>query len=72
MYVYNIYIRVGRGCAWMAVTSWMPWCQSIQSFDDVTWYRGTSLIRNRPRLGPYSRTMPKALWWSKGGGGCFL
>ena len=24
-------------------------------------YRGTSLIRNRPPLGPYSRTMPRAL-----------
>ena len=30
-------------------------------------YRGTSLIRNRPPLGPYSRTMPRALWWSYGG-----
>ena len=27
-------------------------------------YRGTSLIRNRYPLGPYSRTMPRALWWS--------
>ncbi|KAJ1492134.1 hypothetical protein T484DRAFT_3025558 [Baffinella frigidus] len=27
-------------------------------------YRGTSLIRNRPPLGPYSRTMPTVLWWS--------
>jgi hypothetical protein len=25
-------------------------------------YRGTSLIRNRAHLGPYSRTMPRALW----------
>ena len=31
-------------------------------------YRGTSLKRNRRRLGPYSRTMPRALWWSYGGG----
>ena len=31
-------------------------------------YRGTSLIRNRPPLGPYSRTMPRALWKSLGGG----
>ncbi|KAJ1489294.1 pre-mRNA splicing factor component-domain-containing protein [Baffinella frigidus] len=31
-------------------------------------YRGTSLIRNRPPLGPYSRTMPRALRWSQGGG----
>ena len=25
---------------------------------------GTSLIRNRPPLGPYSRPMPRALRWS--------
>jgi hypothetical protein len=27
-------------------------------------YRGTSLIRNTPLLGPYSRTLPRVLWWS--------
>ena len=27
-------------------------------------YRGTSLIRNTPRLGPYSRTIPRVIWWS--------
>ena len=27
-------------------------------------YRGTSLMRKRTPLGPYSRTMPRALWWS--------
>jgi len=27
-------------------------------------YRGTSLIRNRHPLGPYSRPMHRALWWS--------
>ena len=27
-------------------------------------YRGTSLMRNRCPLGPYSRAMPRALWWS--------
>ena len=26
-------------------------------------YRGTSLIRNSTQPGPYSRTMPRALWW---------
>ena len=30
-------------------------------------YRGTSTIRNSARLGPYSRNMPRALWWSWGG-----
>jgi len=33
---------------------------------------GTSLIRNTPLLGPYSRTIPRVLWWSLGGGGSFL
>jgi hypothetical protein len=31
--------------------------------------RGTSLMKNNPSLGPYSRLMPRALWWSQGGGG---
>ena len=30
-------------------------------------YSGTSLIRNSAPLEPYSRPMPKALWWSQGG-----
>ena len=25
-------------------------------------YRGTSLQRDNPTVGPYSRTMPRALW----------
>ena len=33
----------------------------------LTRYRGASLIRNSPPLGPYSRTKPRALWWSWGG-----
>jgi hypothetical protein len=31
-------------------------------------HRVASLIRNRPPLGPYSTTMPRALWWSYGVG----
>jgi len=27
-------------------------------------YRVTSLIRNTPLLGPYSRTIPRVVWWS--------
>jgi len=27
-------------------------------------YMGTSLIRNLLPVGPYSRAMPRALWWS--------
>ena len=27
-------------------------------------YRGTSLIRESASLGLYSRTMPRAVWWS--------
>ena len=30
-------------------------------------YRGTWPTRNSVLLGPYSRTMPRALWWSQGG-----
>ena len=30
-------------------------------------YTGTSLIRNRHPVGAYTRTMPRPLWWSKGG-----
>ena len=30
-------------------------------------YRGTSLIRNTPPVGPYSSLMPRALRWSWGG-----
>ena len=26
-------------------------------------YRGVSLIRNTPLLGPYSKTVPRVLWW---------
>ena len=30
-------------------------------------YRGTSLIRNSTPLGPYSRPISRALWWSERG-----
>ena len=35
------------------------WCPTL-----VRYYRGTSFIRNSAPLGPYSRTVPRALWWS--------
>ena len=31
-------------------------------------YRGTSLMRSTPLLVPYSRTLPRVLWWSWRGG----
>ena len=31
-------------------------------------YRGTSIIKNTPLLGPYSGTIPRVLWQSLGGG----
>ena len=37
----------------------------------ISEYRGTSLIRNSLLLGPYTRTMPRALRWSYGGGGSY-
>ena len=38
-----------------------------QSVDGADVYRGTSLIRNSAPPVPYSRNMPRALWWSLGG-----
>jgi hypothetical protein len=35
-------------------------------------YGGTSFVRNRAPLGPYSQTVPRAIWLSSGGGGSFL
>ena len=35
-------------------------------------YRGTSLIRNRPTLAPYSGFVSRALWWSQRGGGVLM
>jgi hypothetical protein len=32
-------------------------------------YRDTLLVINNPSVGPYSRTVPKALWKSWGGDG---
>ena len=29
-------------------------------------YMGTSLMRNTPLLGRYSKTIPRVLWWSRG------
>jgi len=39
----------------------------IETLEDSQ-YRGTSLIRNSASLGPYSRAVLRALWWSSGGG----
>jgi len=30
--------------------------------DPPATYKGTSLIRNTPLLGPYSRTIPRIVW----------
>ena len=35
-------------------------------------YRCISLMRNTHLLRPYSRTIPRVIWWSEGGGGYFL
>jgi len=66
-----------RGCSkeamWHAVGvmeglshSGMQACLSVRG---KSLYRGTSLTRNRPHPGPYSRTMPRVLRWSWAGGG---
>ena len=36
----------------------------VVSRSNVRGFRGTSLIRNYPSLGPYSKLMYRALWWS--------
>ena len=41
---------------------------SIRFLPAAGTYRDTSLIRNRVPSGPYSRTLPSALWKSLGGG----
>jgi len=43
-------------------------CWDFPRKGQETGYRGISLIRNTPLLGPYSRTIPRVLWWSFGGG----
>ena len=35
----------------------------LESVPDVLQYRDTSLQRNDPFVGPYSTTIPTALWW---------
>ena len=42
--------------------------QGAHTYIDVGMYRGNSLVINHPFTGPYSRPMPTALQWSKGGG----
>ena len=37
---------------------------SLEIKDTPSPYRGTSLIKTSAPPGPYSRTMPRALWWS--------
>ena len=44
---------------------------SIEEFARARAYWGTSLIRNSAHLGPYSRTMSRALWKLQRGA-CFL
>ena len=44
---------------------------SIRIRKAIHQYRGTSLIRNRPLLGPYRKPMPRVLGWSLGGVGVF-
>ena len=52
-------IKFGRGPDW----HWSNYLASVHRG-----YRGTSPIRNTPLLGPYSRTLPRVINWSYGGG----
>jgi len=53
---------------------WLPGLaiSGVLGNDAIGSCRGTSLIRTPPLLGPYSRTIPRVLWWSRGEGGLFL
>ena len=51
------------GAIWRVIQKSM----SLKYEPNSTPYRGTSLIKNCPLLGPYSRPVPRALWWSWGG-----
>jgi len=39
-------------------------CTEPELFVGRALYRGTSLMKNSPALGPYGKTMLRALWWS--------
>ena len=43
-------------------------CSMAKSLRIGQSYRCTSLISITPLPGPYSRTIPRVLWWSQGGG----
>ena len=49
------------------VRGWGVWEASQVHFRQTIVYRGTSLKRDNPLLGSYSKTMPRVLWWSQGG-----
>ena len=56
---------------WMALTHVCIFNKAVSEQKLVCGHalsRGTSLIRNSSPLGPYSRTIPRALWWAWGGG----
>ena len=38
--------------------------EEAASASTASWCRGTLLIRSTPLLGPYSRAMPRVIWWS--------
>ena len=55
--------RAVPSCADLVFVSLISWTSDDRgSVVHPKPYRGTTLIRNRTPLGPYSRTMPRALW----------
>ena len=44
--------------------SWSPKTLKSTLKKAMVVYRGTSLTTNAPPLGPYSRTTPRAPWWT--------
>ena len=70
MYLIYMYMYMNRG---IRDTSPIrkcppPWDPRHKHTVQLYMYRGTSLIRNSRPLGPYSKTLHRALWWPLWGG----
>ena len=62
LYAHSFVPRSPQWCISTTFSMIADGCGRARSHVNV--YRGPSLIRNSTPLGPYSRNMPRALWWS--------
>ena len=66
--------NVAHSREWWSESEWMLPSDSRNSSTEnqargsLGRYRGSSLVRKRAPLGPYSRPLPRVLWRSSGGG----